>query len=278
MAFIKEAYSESRVDMIYELLKRESDSGSPKDYEITIDGLKVVSRNNDPERFYDFEQFVLPESKTITINVHERSHRSLKYILLLSEEEQTPEGLSGIERSISLRMQQEKTKWSYKRLEEDYEQCQQRLRECEEHNRDLQDRLHTMEAEKSNSSGQLTSALIGLAGTVISSNPGALSGIPIIGSMFGKGKTETAHAELAGPKQPCLCSSASQTFTGELTVGDDQLMKVALVPYFKEEYREKVMNVIQYLFHYNHFIDQALGGIKAALKREKQQNEQTVKN
>src|ERR1700741_4609340 len=110
MAFIKEAYSESRVDMIYELLKRESDCSSPKDYEITIDGLKVVSRNNDPERFYDFEQFVLPESKIITINVHERSHRSLKYILLLSEEEPTPDGLSGLERSISARMQQEKAK------------------------------------------------------------------------------------------------------------------------------------------------------------------------
>lgn len=79
MAFIKEAYSESRVEMIYELLKQEAENGAPKEYDVKIDELKVVSRNNNPERFYDFEQFVLPESRNITITIHDRSHRSTKY-------------------------------------------------------------------------------------------------------------------------------------------------------------------------------------------------------
>jgi hypothetical protein len=271
MAFVKEMYSEGRVSMMYELLKKEAGNNAPKDYDISIDELKVVSRNNDPERFYDFEEFILPESKNITINIHEKSHRCLRYILLLKQEDPTTEELSGIERSIVTKMQQEKAKWTHKQLEDDYNELFQKLKECEEYSRQLQDKVNTLEAEKGKTSGQLTSAIVGLAGAYLSSNPNALSGIPVIGSMFGKSKKELPQGNLSGNSQePCLCKDAPKQFTGEVSVSDDQRLKSALIPYFKEEYREKVMTAIICFFHNNHFIDQAVNGMKTPQQRHTQ--------
>ena len=270
MAFIKEAYSETRVDMIYELLKKEAEHNDRKDYDISVDGLKVVSRNNDPERFFEFEEFVLPDSSNITINVHERSHRCTRYILLLKEEESSNDELSGIEGTIVARMKQEKAKWDYKKLEEDYNDCMQKLKECEEYSQGLQDKIHELETEKSKTSGQLTSAIVGLAGTYLSNNPNALSGIPIIGSLLGKGRQEQPQA-LAGPKKDCLCSDAPQAYTGEITVGDDLRMKMALIPYFKEDYREKVRKILVQFHVNNFFVDQAYSGLDAFLKKQNKQ-------
>lgn len=269
MAFIKEAYTENKVEMIYELLKRDAENGSPRDFDITVDGLKVVGRNNDPARFHDFEQFVLPESRDITINIHERSHRSTKYILLLQQEEPSTGELSGIDRTIAARMKQEKARWDYKKLEEDYNDCLRELKECEEFSRELQEKVYTLEREKGSSSGQLTNAIVGLAGAYISSNPGALNGIPVIGSLFGNGKQANG-----GQERQCFCRKEPKTFTGEITVDDDARMKAAIGPYFKEEYKDQFMRVLRYFFHHNHFIDQTVNGIENLLGRENTEDKQ----
>jgi hypothetical protein len=283
MAFVKENYSESRVNMIYELLKKEAENGTPKDYEIKVDELKVVSRNNNPERLYDFEQFVLPESRNVTIIVHSNLHRSLRYLLLLQEEEPATEELSGIEKSINTKMQHEKTKWEHTQLKREHEETKQQLKECEDYVRQLKEKVSTLEIEneKGNSKGRLTNAIMGLAGAYISSNPNGLSGIPLIGGMFGGDKKGLPQGEKS-MESDCLCKSAPAKFTGEITELDDQRMKAALLPYFPEEYVGKVNKLIRYLFHHNHFIEQAITGIESATtksgKQERQQHEKSKVN
>jgi hypothetical protein len=254
--------------MIYELLKKEAAHDNAKDYDVSVDGLKVISRNNDPVRFYEFEQFVLPESRTITINVYEHSHRCTRYILLLQNEEATLDGLGNTENTIVARMKQERLKWDYKKLEEDNDNLIQKLGECEEFARGLEQKVSELEQEKSKSSGQLTSSIVSLVGTALSNNPDALSGIPIIGSLFGGKKMP---ASLNGPKQECLCSTAPKDYTGELTVGDELRMKMALVPYFREEYREKVMKILLQFHGNNLFVDQAYSNLEVFLERQKKQ-------
>lgn len=271
MAIIKEAYSTTRVNLIYQLLKNEADAGRPKDYDIRVDDLKVVSRNNNPEQFHTHEEFVIPESKTITISVYEGvSNRCTRYQLRLGEEEPSSQELSGIANTITLRMKQEKSKWEFGQLQKDYADCQQKLRECEEYAEELSQKVTLLEMEQSKNTGQLTNALIGLAGNFISNNPNALSGIPIIGSLFGG---NDKPKELNGPKEECLCSHAAKTYTGELTVGDDLLMKKALVPYFSDEYRDKVMKALLYFFHNNHLVDQTVNGIEVLLHKNKAQDQ-----
>lgn len=271
MSFIKELYSESRVDMIYELLKKEAELGNAKDYDISIDGLKVVSRNKDPERFWEFEQYIVQKSKNITISVHERSHRCIRYILLLQKEELSVSELSGIENGIEVRIRHERAKWENKRLEEDYDSIAQKLKECEEYTQGLEQKISELELEKNSGSGQLTNTIAGLASAYFSKNPEALNGIPIIGALLGGKKQQPA---LDGSRHECLCSTAPQTYTGELTIGDEQRLKMALVPYFRGEYREKVMKALLYFFRYNHFIDQTVNGIETLLEKNEKSSKE----
>lgn len=267
MAIIKEAYSSARVNLIYQLLKNEAEAGHPKDFDVRVDDLKVISRNTDPEKFHNHEEFVLPDTKSITINIYDgKSNRCNRYQLMLSAEAPSNEELSGIERSMDARITQERKKWEYDQLKKDYEDCVQRLRECEEHAEDLKEQVAQLENEKNNNSGQIKHSLINLAGELIK-NPETLSSLPIIGSLFG-GKQQPAAA-LNGPKEECLCSTAPTDYTGELTKGDDMRMKMALVPYFKKECREKVMKVMVYYFQDNHLIDQTITGIEALMDKNK---------
>lgn len=258
MAFIKEAYSESRVEMISEFLKKEALNGSPKDYEVKIDELKVVSRNNDPDRFYEFEEFVMPESRNITIIIHDKSHTNTKYILLLQQEATKEEGLSGIEKNLQTKMQHEKSKWEYNQLQREHADLKQQLKECEEYCRELKDKNHVLEVEKGKSSGKLTETMIGLAGTYFANNPEALGRIPLIGNILGSGKQKT----LAGTEQAaCSCAQASKEFTGKVSEEDAMRLKKAFIPFFPQEYIGKAMEVIELFFHENHLIDQTKAGI-----------------
>jgi hypothetical protein len=279
MAFIKEKYSESRVSMIYELLKKDAGNDAPKEYDIKVDELKVVSRNNDPERFYDFEQFVLLDSKNITINIHDKSHRSVRYILLLQEEEPTKEELSGIEKSISIKMQHEKAKWEHGQLQRDYDELKEKLRECEEYSGQLKEKIDVLETEKNSRSGNMTNSIVGLVGTYLNSNPDALKGIPVIGGMFGGNKKGLPQGNLSGANDQgaCSCKDMPQQYTGEITVRDDQRLNAALVPYFKREYIDRVMKLILHFFHHNHFIDQAIKGIDQAVNNGSKQKQQAGK-
>ena len=134
MALAKEMYSANRVNLIYQLLKNEADNGTPKEYDVKVDELKVVSRTNDPERFYSHEEFVLPETRNITINIYDsKSHRCTRYILLLREEEPSKQELSGIEKSINTKMLQERKKWEYDQLKKEYDDLKEQLDESEEY-------------------------------------------------------------------------------------------------------------------------------------------------
>ncbi len=132
MALMKEMYSVSGINRIYQLLKNEAASGGPKEYDIKVDAMKVVSRNIDPERFFEHEQFLVANSKSITVNIYDGSSpRCMKYTLLLEPEQATEQELSGIERSFGLRMQQEKKSWEYERLKKENTELREALDEKE---------------------------------------------------------------------------------------------------------------------------------------------------
>ena len=134
MAIIKEVYSSTRVNLIYQLLRNEADNGTPKEYDVRVDELKVVSRTSDPERFHGHEEFVLPETRSVIINIYDgTSNRCNRYNLLLREEDPSQQELSGIEKSINTKMLQERKKWEFDKLKEDYDDLKEQLGEAEEY-------------------------------------------------------------------------------------------------------------------------------------------------
>ena len=58
MSIIKEKYTANRVGMLHRMLQNDAEHGKCRDYEIKVDDMKVVMRNNEPERFFQHEDFV----------------------------------------------------------------------------------------------------------------------------------------------------------------------------------------------------------------------------
>ena len=276
MAIIKEVYSSTRVNLIYQLLKNEAENGVPKEYDIRVDDLKVVSRTSDPERFHGHEEFVLPETRSITINIYDgSSNRCSRYNLLLREEDPSQQELSGIEKSINAKMLQERKKWEYEQLKKEYDDIKEQLTEAEEYAEQLKGKIDELLAEKSTKSNKITETLIGLAGAFIASKPGALSGIPLIGDLLGGSRSSptpssTIVHDVDDGAATFQKMDAPKVFTGDITEGDEQGLKQALSPFFKPEYTDRVMQIIQYLFMHNPFIDQTITVMEHAIKQGEQ--------
>ena len=102
MSIVKEKYTANRINLIYQMLCNDVQQGQPREYDIKVDELKVVQRTNDPETFHLHEDFVQPETRTITINLYDgNSRRCTKYQLYFGDSipnENTT--LSGIENTI----------------------------------------------------------------------------------------------------------------------------------------------------------------------------------
>jgi len=282
MALVKEVYSESRINLIQQLLKNEAGNGTPKEYDIKVDELKVVSRTADPERFFSHEEFLLPETKNITINIYDsKSHRCTRYFLLLREEEPTKQELSGIEKSMTAKMVQERKKWEYEQLKKEYDELKEQLTESEDYGDMLKEKIDQLEAEKNDRSSKLTNTMVGLAGMYIANKPNALSGIPLIGELFGgdkSGKQLSSKNESRQEGEDSRCSFARRedekpkTFTGEISEDDLSDLKTALIPFFKPELIDNAGQIIQYLFMYNPFIDQTIKVLEQAIKQAEQPN------
>lgn len=282
MAIVKERYSATRVDKIYQLLKNEAENGSAKEYDVKVDELKVVSRTNDPERFYSHEDFVLAETQSISINIYDGgSHRCTRYHLMLKEEEQ-PQELSGIEKAINTRMNQERTKWEYERLKKENEDLRQRLHECEDYQNRLEDRITTLAEEntKLSSKDRLTETLVSFAGMYLAKNPNALNGIPIIGSILGGNEQQEPVGEATFTRVEKSDRQADQPnqgrkdrqFTGNIKGADEEGLQLALIPFFKEEHLEAVEDIIYGLHYHNSLIPQVLQRMEDAVNRGKEQN------
>lgn len=264
MAVIKEKYSPDGINRIYQLLKNEADSETPKDYEVKIDMLAVIGRTNDPERFFEHEAFLLDNSKSITINIFDGlPSRCTKYIFVLSEEAPAKEGLYGIEQTLQVRMQQERKSWEYDRQKKKVQQLTQELADSERYVKQLQDKIRSMNGEKQNMPGILTEAFLSVAG-VIASN--GFSGSSILGALAGSPKPSDETSEYsAEPEIEATFSKVEPepVYTGTPTEVDAGRFSKALIPLFPEEYREKVSEITRYMCYNHHLIDELYTQLEA---------------
>ncbi len=275
MALVKEMYTANRVNLIYQLLKNEAENGAPKEYDIKVDELRVVSRNNDPERFFSHEEFVLPETKNITINIYDnKSHRCTRYTLLLKEEPHSSHELSGIEQSIKNKIDEAKNQWDHDQLKKENESLKEELEEIEEYAEKLQKHITMLEAEKQKSSSKITDTIIGLAGVYLTKNPNVLSGLPLIGEfMGGQETTDSATPGNVDDTESTQNSKVSfskkqPTYTGTIGEEDVERLHDALIPLFPEVHLEKVSTIIRYMYHNNHLVDQIAGMLAESAKQK----------
>lgn len=282
MALIKEAYTPNGINRIYQLLKNEAEKGKAKEFDIKVDNLKVVSRTDDPERFFEHEEFLVTNSRHITVNIYDGSStRCNRYMLLLAEEEPAKEELSGIDKTISLRVQQERKGWEYERQKKEMEQLTEELAENGKYITKLEEEIKRMRAEKQKMPGKLTETLIALAGVYIARNPNALNGIPILGHLLSgdaanKQTSEQviSHAEEPADKDEEIQSSFKRVktpvYTGEVTDEDFEMLEEALTPVFPPEHKGNVITILKLMYFNNHIIPEIVSLLTDAQQEQRQ--------
>ncbi|MBS1779250.1 MAG: hypothetical protein JST70_07985 [Bacteroidetes bacterium] len=268
MALVKEKYSESGINRIYQLLKNEADSGIAKDYDIKVDELKVVGRNSDPDRFFEHEQFMVSETKSITVNIYDgASPRCTRYTLLLRDELPTRQELSGIEKTISTRMLQEKKVWEHDQLKKENVELRHELEQERKYSGKLEQAITELKTEKQKMPGKLTDAIISLAGIYLSANPKVLAKVPMLGGLLGTSQTDENSNDTVSEEEETECAVAETTeatfskvaelkYTGQPTEKDFDRLENALIPLFPERYRNTVATVVSCMYHDNQIIEQ----------------------
>lgn len=111
----RESYSVSRLTEIYEYLVVQNNSNNTLDYEIRIDHLVAVSRTNDTDRFFLFEEQIKENTMELTVLIFKGTSRvSDKYCFVLKEipslpsvEQQIQEALKREKEAMLIRFEME---------------------------------------------------------------------------------------------------------------------------------------------------------------------------
>ncbi|HVI45233.1 MAG TPA: hypothetical protein VM802_10195 [Chitinophaga sp.] len=151
MPLVEDKYDPQKINHIRRLLQRESDKGRAKDYEIIIDGFKVIPRTCDINEFDDYEQELTPDSRSISILIYDspNTNRNTRYSFNRRlEPGKGLDGLGEVENLISQRLAENNREHELAQLREKLQQAEQQLDEAEEYADQLQARISTLEEEK----------------------------------------------------------------------------------------------------------------------------------
>jgi hypothetical protein len=278
MSIVKEKYNADKINMLHQLLYNDKAAGKPREYEIKVDELKVVQRTSDPEQFLSHEDFVCDSTNSITITMYDgTSKRCTKYIYALIEKPtETEETVSGIEKTISSKMAQERRKWELEQLKEENVELIEKLDEAEKYVDKLEDKISALNAEKEKKKNKMTETFINLAGVYIAGKPNVLNGIPLIVELFGGGddsKRLSDDNETQTTKEDSIASfpikkKVTVPFTGEVNEEDYEKLGKSLSPFFKTELVGSVIHIVECLFKHNVLIEQTVNVIDVAIAKD----------
>lgn len=175
----KEKYDPKKVERLQEHLRLYYEKGQPIDFEIIVDGFKVVRRTSDINMFSMYENFVDADTKSIEILLYTgSSNNNDKRIFYFGEAPK--EGLSGVE--VDSRIEEQVQK---KLREKEFEDLKKENQELLSEVKELEKEIEQLEKDKA-ALEDSQSPLKGILGEVGSSfiesfirrNPNVMKGIP----------------------------------------------------------------------------------------------------
>lgn len=152
MPVIEERYDQNKIDSLKRYLKREADKGRTKDYEITVDGFKVVSRTDEIDEFDDYEEEIKDNTRNISILIYDGqgTNRNTRYSFALNQDNTSPipakpmngiGGLGEIDEIIQQKLDEKDKDFKISMLEKDLAETKQKLFEAEQYHQQLQEEI-----------------------------------------------------------------------------------------------------------------------------------------
>jgi hypothetical protein len=142
MSIIRSPYSGGKIALLRQMLENNAVAGTPTDYEIRVDSMKVIQRTNNPELFDNHEDFVNQDTSEIMVILYDgNSRRSTRHIMSMKEEpkkEAPPpapiiQSLSGveIERMMEDKLRAQREAWEHNLLKKENKELKESLEEAE---------------------------------------------------------------------------------------------------------------------------------------------------
>lgn len=264
MALIsKQKYEPEHIQKLAQLVRIYKDKDQPFDYEIAVDGLKVVRRTNDPDMFFLFENFVTGDTKNIEIIFYNGSSNVNEKRIFTFTEDTAEKGLSGIEVDARIQEQVEKQKkeWEHGRLLDENRELKKEMEELEQE----VDRLEKVNEELVSSQSPFRGFLGEMGSSFVESfirrNPNVIKGIPGGEALAGLiGKEENAA------KQQQTAEDSEIVFTPKSSLSEDEKYAIQFVEQMKTQFTraefDSVLIILQSLADDKIKIERILNEVK----------------
>ena len=157
MPLLEERFDQHKVDSLKRYLQREADKGRARDYEVIIDGFKVVSRTNEVSEFDDYEQEIRDTTRNLSILIYDgdKTNRNTRYSFALNQENVIPAqpqnslgSLGEIDTIIQQKMDEKDKDYQLKTAKEKLAETQEKLDEAEEYVEILKEELEHIKANR----------------------------------------------------------------------------------------------------------------------------------
>ena len=181
MALIsKQKYDPAQVQKLADLVRLYRDREQPFDYEIIVDGLKVVRRTSDPEMFFLFENFVSADTKNVEIIFYNGNSNVNEKRMFTFIDDEPEKGLSGIEidNRIQEQVEKQKKEWEYDLIRKENKDLKDEVAELEKEVEQLEKANEELVNSQSPLKGFLGEVGSSFVESFIRRNPNMLKGIP----------------------------------------------------------------------------------------------------
>jgi hypothetical protein len=229
MPFLEEPFNQNRIDTIKRYLQREKDKGRAKDYEIQIDGFKVVPRTNNIAEFEDYELELKSDSCNVSFLIFDgaNTNRNTRYSLRLLAASALPQSKNALngtdEKSVATllkeKLEERDKEYELEKLHEKINDLTEQLSESEAWSAQLEQQVQELQ----NGQHKKVVGLGELAGYVLDGfvkrNPQILNKLPAGEALSGLlGLNDSTN--VMPPNAPTEASFSKKTDSPQLT--DDQ--------------------------------------------------------
>ncbi len=200
MSIVNEKYNAARINLLHQMLVNDCANGQPRDYEIKVDELRVVQRTSDPERYFQHEEFVQPDTRCVTISIYDgNSRKCTRYQLYFNEVPQQQHAtLSGVEDIVREKIEQHKQQLNKEQLEKKCTDLQEQLDEAEEYQEKLEKQIEELKQKKFNIKDQIGDIASHALEDLFLRNAKKLKHVPVLGGLAGLMEAANASNELTG--------------------------------------------------------------------------------
>lgn len=249
----KYKYNAEMIENIYRQLKTCEEAGEAREFEIRVDGQRIVPRTFKSDLFYSFDSFVTPNTRSVEIIFYSGESRFNERYFFWFEgggsSGESLEGFSGFDSEIKIR---ERVRKEYelnsllkenKELLEEIEELEDELDEVEEENDKLKAALEEERAKGNDMMGSLIRDFgTGVIGTAFKGKPG----IPSNGLSGTEESTEETKVNISQAETLDEEAQKAITFAGYLKER------------FRGDYYQKLMFIIDQLAEDNSMIEEII--------------------